>query len=149
MTAAVWSLNCVRLFATPGSSVYGTSQTRMMGWVTISSSRGSYRLGIKPTSLALAGGLFTTEPSGKPQKWLQEVKRHSVHLSNLSAQWKLGGSPKENLGEAAPQEWRPEAAVRSQLHLSCDLGLVDWFDDEGKMPHEAHKCVLGPLIPYN
>ena len=71
MAAAVQSLNRVRLFATPGSSVHGTFQTRIMGWDPPPgdlTAQGSYRPGIKPTSLALAGGFFTTEPSGKPQK---------------------------------------------------------------------------------
>ena len=49
------------------SSVPGTLQARMPEWVAISSSRGSSRPRIKPTSAvspALAGGLFTAEPPG-------------------------------------------------------------------------------------
>ena len=51
----------------PGSSVHGISQARVLEWVAISSSRGSSWPGIEPTSPALAGGFFTTEPPGKPQ----------------------------------------------------------------------------------
>ena len=49
--------------STPGSSVHGIPQARILEWVAISSSRGSSRPGIKPTSLAspaLAAGFFTT-----------------------------------------------------------------------------------------
>ena len=44
----------------------GFSQARILDWVAIPSSRGSPHPGIEPKSPALAGGLFTTEPSGKP-----------------------------------------------------------------------------------
>ena len=55
----------------PGSSVHGILQARILEWVAISSSREPAHprdLGcpVSPTSLALAGGLFTTEPPGKP-----------------------------------------------------------------------------------
>ena len=51
----------------PGSSVHGILQGRMLEWVLISFSGGSSRPGIEPASSALAGGFFTTEPSGKPE----------------------------------------------------------------------------------
>ena len=47
----------------PGSSVRGIFQARILEWVTMPSSRGSCRPGIKPVSLSspeLAGGFFTT-----------------------------------------------------------------------------------------
>ena len=53
----------------PGSSVHGTLQARILGWVAISSSKGSSQPGIEPVSLAspaLAGRFFNTEPPGKP-----------------------------------------------------------------------------------
>ena len=53
----------------PGSSVHGIFQTRILGWITISSSKDPPHPGIKPTSLASpaqASRFFTTEPSGKP-----------------------------------------------------------------------------------
>ena len=56
-----------------GSSVHRISQARTLEWVAISfSTQGSSRPrdlpdpGIKPTSLALAGRFFTTEPLMKP-----------------------------------------------------------------------------------
>ena len=54
----------------PGSFVHGISQARVLEWVAISYSRGSSGprdLGLASlVSSALGGGLFTTEPSGKP-----------------------------------------------------------------------------------
>ena len=44
----------------PGSSVYGISQARVLGWVAISFSRDLPNSGIEPTSPVLAGGFFTT-----------------------------------------------------------------------------------------
>ena len=53
-------------YSQPGSSVHGISQARILDWVAISFSRGSFDLGIEPASPALAGGLFTTESARKP-----------------------------------------------------------------------------------
>ena len=61
-----------------GSSVHGILQARLLEWVPISSSRG-YSC---PTDLlhplqespALAGGFFTTEPSGKPVLATQRLR---------------------------------------------------------------------------
>ena len=70
---AVYSLSHVQLFATPwtiawsGSSVHGISQARILEWVAISFSRDLANSGIDPSSPALADGLFTTEPPGKPK----------------------------------------------------------------------------------
>ena len=50
----------------PGSFVHGTSQERILACVAVSISRESSRPGIKPTSSALAGRFFITQPPGKP-----------------------------------------------------------------------------------
>ena len=52
----------------PGSPVHRISQARILEWVAISFSqpRDLPDPGIKPTSLALAGRFFTTEPLMKP-----------------------------------------------------------------------------------
>ena len=49
-----------------GSSVHGILQARIPKWVVIHSSRGPGIKPASPASPALAGGFFTTEPSGKP-----------------------------------------------------------------------------------
>ena len=53
--------------STPGFSVHGISQARILKWVAISFPSPGHLPdpGIKPASLALAGRFFTTEPSGK------------------------------------------------------------------------------------
>ena len=49
------------------ASVHGIFQVRIVEWVAISSSPGHLpEPEIKPASLALAGGFFTTQPPGKP-----------------------------------------------------------------------------------
>ena len=54
-------------YSSPGSSVHGISQARILEWVAISFSRGSsWPRHWTPASPVLAGGVFTTEPSGKP-----------------------------------------------------------------------------------
>ena len=50
----------------PGSSVHGISQARLLGWVTISFSRGYSHPRDQTQVPWLAGRFFTTEPPGKP-----------------------------------------------------------------------------------
>ena len=52
----------------PGSSVYAIFQARILEWIGISFPGDLPRPGIKPVSLALAGGFFATEPPRKPHK---------------------------------------------------------------------------------
>ena len=51
----------------PGSSVLGIFQTRILEWVTVSSSGDLPDPGIELMSPALAGGFFTTAPLGEPR----------------------------------------------------------------------------------
>ena len=58
-------------YSLPGSSVHGVLQSRILEWVTTLSFRGSYYLGIEPTSLrspALPGGFFFFLPLAPPGK---------------------------------------------------------------------------------
>ena len=48
------------------SSVHGILQARRLEWIAISSPGQLPDSGIEPASLALAGKVFTTEPSGEP-----------------------------------------------------------------------------------
>ena len=50
----------------PGSSVHGISQARILEWVAISSSKRSFGSRDQTYVSCFAGGLFTTEPPGKP-----------------------------------------------------------------------------------
>ena len=64
----------------PGSSVHGISQARMLEWVTISFSWGDLPdQEIEPTSPALAGRFFTTEPPGKPETLTERGKINEWH----------------------------------------------------------------------
>ena len=73
VVVVVKSLSGVWLFCNPMdcnppvSSVHGTSQAGILEWVAISFPRGSSNPGIELSSTTLAGGSFTTDPSGKPQ----------------------------------------------------------------------------------
>ena len=50
----------------PGSSIHGISQARILEWVAISPFRGSSKPRDRSGIPCLEGGLFTTEPLGKP-----------------------------------------------------------------------------------
>ena len=60
----------------PGSSVYGLSQTRILEWVSYS--RGSSSPRDRTQVSHTAGGFFTTEPPGKPQRTLFHVQDYPV-----------------------------------------------------------------------
>ena len=63
----------------PGSSVHGVLQARILGWIAISSSRGSFQPRDQTHfSCTLAGRFFTAEPPGKPQIILVQFSRSVV-----------------------------------------------------------------------
>ena len=77
----------------PGSSIHGVVQARILEWVAIFSSRGSYSPGIKPSfpaSATLAGSFFSAEPSGKKMCWVLQrqmdlaIRGHCTHFRNVS-----------------------------------------------------------------
>ena len=51
----------------PGSSIHGISQARILEWVAICSSRGSFQPRDEPMFPVLADGFFTTEPPESPK----------------------------------------------------------------------------------
>ena len=53
-------------YSLPGSSVHGILQVRILMYVAISFSRDLSNPGIKSTSPALAGGIFTSDLPGNP-----------------------------------------------------------------------------------
>ena len=58
----------------PGSSVRGILQARVLEWVAISYSRGSSRPRDRAAHVSYsAGGLFTSEPPGKPSSSLIQI----------------------------------------------------------------------------
>ena len=52
--------------ATPGPSIHGLLQARILEWVAISFSRVSSRPRDRTCVSYVAGGFFTTEPPGRP-----------------------------------------------------------------------------------
>ena len=101
-----------------GFSVHGISQARILEWVAISFSRGSFRPGIEPTSPALVGGFFfTTEPPREA--------RLSLSWTSLVAQ----------VGQNPPAMW--ETGVQS----------LDWEDSLEKGP-VTHSSILDWRIPW-
>jgi len=53
-------------YSLPGFSVHGIFQARILEWVAVYFSRGSSRPRDQAHILALADGLFTTEPPRRP-----------------------------------------------------------------------------------
>jgi len=51
--------------SSPGSSVHGILQARILEWIAMPSSRALPNLGIKPRSLALQADFLPSEPPGK------------------------------------------------------------------------------------
>ena len=58
----------------PGSSVHGIPQARILEWVAISFSRGSFWLRNQTGIFCTAGRFFTAEPPGKLEKSLNIIK---------------------------------------------------------------------------
>ena len=71
----------------PGSSVHGMSQARILKWVAFPSPGDLPNSGIKPMSPALAGGFFTNEPSGKPQRFGHAFIQSETSPHGLTAYW--------------------------------------------------------------
>ena len=56
------------VFSLPGFSVHGISQATILEWVAISFSRGSFQPRDQTQVSCIAGGFFTSEPTGKPSQ---------------------------------------------------------------------------------
>ena len=91
----------------PCFSVHWMFQVRILEWVAISSSGGSSQPKNAPTSSALAGRVFTTEPPGKPvgkcihfmkQKLLRYIlQKRSAHNFNSLAMNKSSATTNGNV----------------------------------------------------
>ena len=55
---------------TPGSSVHGILQVRILEWVAMPSSRGPSQLRDQTQVTLIAGGLFTIWTTREAQKWI-------------------------------------------------------------------------------
>ena len=84
----------------PGSSVHGILQARILAWVPFPSPGDLPDPGIEPTSPALAGGFFTTEPPGKlfkadtfdhkqMRRKIVRKRKNIINLAFLFSNWML------------------------------------------------------------
>ena len=67
----------------PGSPIPGLLQARTLEQVAILFSRDLPNPGIEPMSPALAGGFFTTEPSGKPSMHVYSAQINFKTMNSL------------------------------------------------------------------
>ena len=68
-----------------GSSIHGISQARILKWVAVSSSRGSYQPRDR-TCVSCIGRFSTTEPPGKPSR-----ERKAPPKNRVAMAWSRGG----------------------------------------------------------
>ena len=68
-------------YSLPASSFHGISQARILKWVAVFFSRGSYWPRDGTCIFCITGGIFTTEPPGKRCQWL--VSPSSLPLSEV------------------------------------------------------------------
>ena len=66
----------------PGSSDHGISQTKILGYVAISFSKGSF-CGIEHVSPALAGRFFTTDHQGSPYRWPNITNYREMQIKTI------------------------------------------------------------------
>ena len=80
-------------YSWPGSSVHGISQTRILEWVAIYSSKGSsWPRDPQASSSALALADFTTEPPGKPLEILTLDQEDNLYFpSPMPTQYTVMG----------------------------------------------------------
>ena len=120
------SLSCVYLFMTPvdcsspGSSVRGILQARILEWVAISFSRGSSQPRDQTWVSRLAGWFFTTEPPGKPCGMKVKVTQSfpTLRCYGLCSPW---NSPGQNTGVGS-------LSLLQGIFLTQELncGLLHW-----------------------
>ena len=139
----------------PGSSVHKISQARILEWVAISFSRGSFWPTGRTWISCLAGGFFTDEPLGKP--WARTMINHYFtnnvgqvsHLFNLISYWLitfiLQTEKKAQRGTSLVVQWL-------RVHLSMQ-GTWVWslvWEDCGNYAHDHNYrslLTLEPTIP--
>ena len=115
----------------PGSSLRGIFQARVLEWVAIFFSRGSSWPRVQTCISCLAGGLFTTEPPGKPTSFC--VPAPYMLLSPLVLFW--GVFSLSALLRVLP------VAVASPV-TSCADGLVTIISPSSRPTHpRAHFCL--------
>ena len=90
-----------------GSTVHGLSQARILEWVAMPSFRGSSQPRDLTRVSCLAGGFFTTEPPGKPLKYVlanyllnRESESRSVVSDSFATPWTI-----QSMEFSRPEYW--------------------------------------------
>ena len=127
----------------PGSSVHGILQARILAWVAMPSSRGSFQPRNRTCvswSSALAGGFFTTVPPGKllstesfSPKW-QKVNHLHEDVPILPSYTET--SYMENLEILKKQ--LPKVHIKKLLILTSDLGAWQQISLKVKVLTDIH-----------
>ena len=74
----------------PGSSVHVISQVRLLKWVAISSSKGSFQPRDQIRVSCIAGGFFTTEPPGSLQRNIVSPKQGNLKKLEIKNRVRTG-----------------------------------------------------------
>ena len=113
-----------------GSSVHGTLQARILGWVAFPFSRGSSQPRDQIRVSCPAGGCFTTEPPGKPS-----VLRATCSVSDYN--WLLPSSYK------SPSALCFTCVCRFPCYVGFSLGFLLY-----QVPYSLQGHIhLWPLVP--
>ena len=146
-------------YSPPGSSLHEISQTRILEWVAIFSSKGS-SLPLRDQTLVscLAGRFFTIEPLGKPiiVPLLQVWKWSIGSLRNLVQDHML----KRNFARSCTWQSQPPVSLQQAHRLvswtvystlsffphSCPQRPGSWWKKTGSVRHSGLSW-SGPLLP--
>ena len=132
-----WSCSVMLTFCDPmaysllGFSVHGILQARILKWVAISFSRGSFWHRAQTRVSHTAGRLFTIEPPSAQQKvhsmlgaWTQE---NQVHREEKQGCWRAEAVLRLSLIEwVGVHQGMPKWAWRRARALRCQLGIESW-----------------------
>ena len=117
----------------PGSSIHGIFQVRILEWVAMPSSRGSFDPGLEPGSSALQADSLPSEPSGKP---------HMILYNNIIT------FLKNPLFLCCPPPLNPKGFVQNTGPACMDLAhtycsALGSFHESLCLRETAHHCFSG------
>ena len=106
----------------PGSSVHGISQGRVLEWVAIAFSRALPDPGVKPATLALAGGFLTTVPHGKPQFFYPSLIKvcHPFDSEENPKGYMLMAQVPESVHKVGVNSWLSFLPILRDLFVATD-----------------------------
>ena len=117
--------------SSPGSSVQEIFQARIQNWVTMSSSRGSFRPRIQPKSALQADSLLT-EPPGKTRFIQNDIKIYFC-LPSLFA----GHAPGPSSATLLSKDFPGRPVVKTLCFQWGDTGSIPYWG--AKIPHASRQ----------